>query len=206
MKVALLGSKDTFHLSSFIEEFSDSVFCCDKPLSLEWLRNNKVEFIVSYGYGFILKPDIIEAYKKKSINLHISYLPWGRGRSPLFWDLIEGNPKGVTIHYLDEGIDTGDIIAQERLAFELFDDTFRVCFSMLQRAVEQLFYRRWWSIRNGRCSSYKQTGGGSYHAPNDMEKYKHLLYAGWDTPVQSFAKVENVNYCQMNREMISGNA
>jgi methionyl-tRNA formyltransferase len=46
------------------------------------------------------------------LNLHPSLLPAYRGPSPLFWQLRDGAPTGVTIHYLDETLDTGDIAAQ----------------------------------------------------------------------------------------------
>jgi methionyl-tRNA formyltransferase len=46
------------------------------------------------------------------LNIHPSLLPDYRGPSPLFWQLRDGAPTGVTIHYLDEGLDTGDIAAQ----------------------------------------------------------------------------------------------
>lgn len=46
------------------------------------------------------------------MNLHISYLPWNKGADPNFWSCIDGTPAGVTLHHIDAGVDTGDIIAQ----------------------------------------------------------------------------------------------
>lgn len=46
------------------------------------------------------------------LNLHPSLLPHYRGPEPLFWQLRDGAPVGVTVHYMDEGLDTGDIAAQ----------------------------------------------------------------------------------------------
>jgi methionyl-tRNA formyltransferase len=46
------------------------------------------------------------------LNLHPSLLPAYRGPTPVFWQLRDGAPTGVTVHYLDEGLDTGDIAAQ----------------------------------------------------------------------------------------------
>ncbi len=46
------------------------------------------------------------------LNLHPSLLPLYRGPQPLFWQLREGAPTGATVHYMDEGLDTGDIAAQ----------------------------------------------------------------------------------------------
>jgi len=177
VKIALLGSERTFHLAEYIGSLGDAVVCKDDKVSLDWLRENGIEFIVSYGYGYILKGDIIEAYNRRAVNLHISFLPWGRGRSPLFWDLMEGNPIGVTIHYIDEGIDTGDIIVQElvHLGNNL---TFRECIARLRYSVEVMFYAYWGLIRTEQCFSHKQAGTGSYHKPEEIEAYKHLLTKG----------------------------
>lgn len=189
MKIVLLGSKDTFHISRFVESEGDLAVCKDDRVSLDWLKEKGVEFIVSYGYGYILKADVIQAYRGKAINLHISYLPWNRGRSPNFWSFLYGTPKGVTIHYLDEGIDTGDIIVRRRVHFS-DSETLRTSFAKLRDAMELLFYECWAGIREGRCGSFKQNGDGSYQSPKAMEFYQHLLYNGWDTPVRSFAKAE----------------
>lgn len=49
------------------------------------------------------------------LNLHPSLLPDYRGPAPLFWQLRDGAQTGVTVHYMDEGLDTGDIVAQSAL-------------------------------------------------------------------------------------------
>lgn len=49
------------------------------------------------------------------LNLHPSLLPDYRGPVPLFWQLRDGAPTGVTVHYMDDGFDTGDIVAQKAL-------------------------------------------------------------------------------------------
>ena len=46
------------------------------------------------------------------LNLHTSLLPAYRGPQPLFWQLRDGAPTGATVHFMDEGLDTGDIVAQ----------------------------------------------------------------------------------------------
>lgn len=50
------------------------------------------------------------------LNVHPSLLPAFRGPEPLFWNLRNGAPYGVTIHYMDDGFDTGDIVAQKPVA------------------------------------------------------------------------------------------
>lgn len=79
-----------------------------------WVRKVDPDLIVVYGMTELLKKNILEIPKKGCINLHPSILPKYRGSHPIFWTFYtyDLNP-GVTVHYIDEGEDTGDIIYQE---------------------------------------------------------------------------------------------
>ena len=69
---------------------------------------------VSMSFDQILKRPILDVAEGGFINCHAGGLPFYRGRNVLNWALINGAEKiGVTVHYVDEGIDTGDIILQE---------------------------------------------------------------------------------------------
>lgn len=69
------------------------------------------ELIVVVAYGRILPPEVLEIPPKGCINLHVSLLPKYRGAAPVQWSVINGDTEtGVTIMYINEGLDTGDII------------------------------------------------------------------------------------------------
>ena len=74
---------------------------------------DQFDWVVSYGYSHIIKQDMIDKAKNPIINLHISYLPFNKGADPNFWSWLENTLKGVTIHQIDKGIDTGDILIQK---------------------------------------------------------------------------------------------
>ena len=75
------------------------------------------DLIVSIGFRQILSAAIIRAASQGCINLHGSLLPKYRGHAPLNWAIIKGEPEtGVTLHYINEGVDTGDIILQEAVS------------------------------------------------------------------------------------------
>jgi methionyl-tRNA formyltransferase len=71
-----------------------------------------VDFVVSFGYRHIISARYINALHGRLINIHISLLPWNRGADPNFWSWFDRTPKGVTIHAIDAGVDTGDVLAQ----------------------------------------------------------------------------------------------
>ncbi len=83
-----------------------------------WLKKMEPDLIVIFGMSELLKKNIIDIPKKGCINLHPSFLPKYRGGYPVFWTYyyFDLNP-GVTVHYIDEGEDTGNIIYQEMIDF-----------------------------------------------------------------------------------------
>ena len=68
------------------------------------------------AYGKILPKDILDIPKKGSINVHGSLLPKYRGAAPIQWSVLNGDKKtGITTMYMDEGMDTGDMVLQEEV-------------------------------------------------------------------------------------------
>lgn len=83
------------------------------------------------AYGRILPPDVLAVPRHGCLNIHASLLPRHRGAAPIQWALIEGDREtGVTIIKMDEGCDTGPIVAQERCEI-LEDDDARSLSDML---------------------------------------------------------------------------
>lgn len=98
------------------------------------------------------------------------------------WSFLEDTPKGVTIHCIDEGIDTGKILAQREVIFGA-SETLHSSYDKLSLAMEELFMEKWYDIRSGTVIPISQPAGGSYHRSKDLIPFEHLLTHGWDTPV-----------------------
>lgn len=80
------------------------------------LRLTSPDLIVVVAYGNILTQEILKIPKLGCINLHASLLPELRGPEPIAWSIILGKEKtGLTTMWMDEGVDTGDIIAQKEI-------------------------------------------------------------------------------------------
>lgn len=79
-------------------------------------------FIVS-SFPYLLSKKIYSLPRYGTLNIHAGALPRYRGYHPLNWAIIRGEETiGVTIHYIDEGIDSGNIIAQETMPLTVHDD------------------------------------------------------------------------------------
>ena len=97
------------------------------------------DLIVVISYRQILRKPIIDIPRLGVINLHGALLPKFRGGSPINWAIINGESEtGVTIHYIDEGVDTGPIIAQRRIPITC-DDTAVTLFEKVTNEGFELF-------------------------------------------------------------------
>ena len=95
----------------------------------ERLRALAPDLIVVVAYGCILPPSVLAIPKYGCVNLHVSLLPKYRGSAPVQWAVLNGDAEtGVSIMQMDAGLDTGDVLACEKVAIgpeetsgELFD-------------------------------------------------------------------------------------
>jgi methionyl-tRNA formyltransferase len=177
MHVLLLGPEDS-PLGPWLRQQNETVTVTSAPVG----PDAAADFLVSYGYRHILRRPVLERFPGRAINLHVALLPWNRGADPNLWSFVDDTPKGVTIHHLDEGVDTGDIIVQRQVAMDA-DETLRSSYQKLQLAIEQLFHQHWPLIRAGRAPRLPQRGPGSSHRLRDREAILPALTLGWETPV-----------------------
>lgn len=157
-----------------------------------------VTFIVSHGYRHLIRRPVLDLLAgdpaqdrlpTRVINCHVGYLPWNKGADPNLWSWLEDTPKGVSIHMVDEGLDTGPIIARRPVDFgDAGGQTLRTTYDRLQRVMLELFVDHWSEIREDDDVPYwDQSPGGSFHKLADRRRVEHLLTAGWDTPVSALA-------------------
>ncbi len=84
--------------------------------SIEEIRRLTPDVIVVVAYGQILPPDVLEIPRLACLNLHASLLPRWRGAAPIQAAIAAGDSDtGITAMYMDEGLDTGDILLQRRV-------------------------------------------------------------------------------------------
>ena len=83
------------------------------PATVDTLQHYAPDMFCVACFSLYIPRVVLDIPRSGCINLHPSRLPINRGPDPLFWTLREGNHQtGVTVHYMDEGMDTGDIVAQ----------------------------------------------------------------------------------------------
>lgn len=141
---------------------------------LRVIEEVKPDYVVSCGYRHIVPEDIIEVPNEGCLNLHPSYLPYNRGANPNVWSIIEGTPAGVTLHYMDPGIDTGDIIARREVETD-FSDTGKELYGKLENAQVELFQEAWPDVLTGDIATTSQSNAsGTSHQTSDFEELCRL--------------------------------
>lgn len=93
------------------------VFYCDNindDACIDFIKEQKPDLLISAYFNQILKKNIIQSPKIGVLNVHPGWLPAYRGAMCYFWVLKNGDQKGgVTVHWIDEGIDTGEVLARQ---------------------------------------------------------------------------------------------
>jgi len=133
--IALNAGKDFI----IIPDINSEVF-------LQTITRNQCDLLVSMSYNQIFKQPLISMAPMGVINCHAGKLPFYRGRNILNWVLINDEKEfGITVHYIDEGIDTGDIILQRTFPISENDDystllskAHKECGDLLHQAVVQI--------------------------------------------------------------------
>ena len=137
------------------------------------------DLVVSFGYTKILSEKTLASARINPINLHISLLPYNRGMHPNFWAHYDSTPSGVSIHYINKGIDTGDILLQTEVTFSSKDKTFRQTWSRLKNEIEELFIKHIKELVNDKITGTPQKSGGTFHLKSDLPKG----FSGWDSEI-----------------------
>ncbi|PIR39921.1 MAG: formyl transferase [Alphaproteobacteria bacterium CG11_big_fil_rev_8_21_14_0_20_39_49] len=192
-RILLLAPLST-PLNKILREAGNDVICTESESARTLIKTSDYDFLISYGYRYILTKDELSFFNKKNaINLHISYLPFNRGADPNFWALFDGTQSGVTIHYLNEGIDTGDIIVQRKVEFDLEHDTLSSSYNKLHDEMVNMFKENMDSILSGKCFSTKQSYKGTYHNSKDKNEIFEQLSSKrdnvWDTPIKEIIEM-----------------
>lgn len=144
--------------------FSD---CINDNISI--LNSANIDLSILAWWRYIIKEPLINIAKIGFLNFHPSFLPYNRGKHYFVWNIIENVPFGVTIHFIDKNIDSGDIVFQKRLKTTMEDNGFSLR-EKAKIAIVELFHKHFHDIVNARFFRKKQNlSKGSFHLSKELE-------------------------------------
>ena len=126
------------------------------------IKDINPDIIIVVAYGKILPTSVLSIPKYGCVNVHASLLPKYRGAAPIQWAVLNGDSEtGVCIMQMDEGLDTGDILAVEKTAIGI-NETSEQLFDRLSAIGAEALINVLPMIEKGKIKPEKQTGESSY--------------------------------------------
>lgn len=152
-----------------------------------WVAQRQPDLLCLAFVTQIVPQNLISLAPLGGINYHPSLLPRHRGGSAINWAILQGDREtGVTIHYIDAGIDTGDIILQERVPIDPHDSVKTLYFQKLYPLGVKLITRAVRLIREGKAPRLPQDESQATYEPLITEEHLRL---DWSQPVEYLYRV-----------------
>lgn len=144
--------------------------------AVEQLRKYEADIYVVAAFGQILSKEILDIPKFGCINVHASLLPKYRGAAPIQWCIADGEEyTGVTIMQMNEGLDTGDILTQEKVDITS-DETGETLFDKLMEVGSKLLVDTLSKIQSGDITPTPQKDEESSYAVMIKKEMGHIDY------------------------------
>jgi len=138
------------------------------------LQKLSVDYFILAWWPFIIKEPLLSIPRIGIINFHPSLLPYNRGKNYNFWAIVEECPFGVSLHFIDNTIDGGDILFQAEIE-KNWTDTGKILYEKAQHKIIELFCNSYERIRVGNYERKKQDLTlGSFHYEKEMNMVSKL--------------------------------
>lgn len=138
VKVVISNKTEAYGLERAKKHNIEAICEKEEDRIIEILKENKVELVILAGYLKIVSPKLVDAYRNKIINIHPSLIPAFCGKGyygeKVHQGVIDYGAKvtGATVHFVDEGADTGPIIMQKTVEVKKDDDAKKLAARVLE--------------------------------------------------------------------------
>jgi methionyl-tRNA formyltransferase len=135
-----------------------NVICASRlnqAVTIDQIKSLSPDCGVSAFFGQIIRKPIIDLFPRGIVNLHTSLLPLNRGSWPNVWSIIDQTDAGVTMHLVDEGVDTGPVLAQEKVVICPTDNGCTLN-QRLEESLIKLFKSNWKKFAAGQLRPQPQ--------------------------------------------------
>lgn len=141
-------------------------FRTEQGISL--LSSLNLDYIIGIHFPYIVPERVLAIPRIGVLNLHPAYLPFNRGWHTPSWAILEETPIGATLHFMDTGVDTGDIIHQKEVMVSP-GDTAHTLYQKLKACEFETFCEAWPGIADGTYARKNQDGlVGTEHKRSEL--------------------------------------
>lgn len=139
---------------------------------------DRPDLIITVEYDKILDPLILGIPRLGGINLHFSPLPRHRGAFPVMWSLMEDQRAGISLHWINEQVNGGDLIAQQTIAIGANDTSYSLYLKLSKIGME-LFKNHFPKIMRGTASRQPQSEAEATYHPAGYPEQRMI---NWNNP------------------------
>ena len=162
-------------------------------------RNLHLKVGISAMFGHIIPQSIIENFRFGIFNLHPSLLPINRGANPIMWSILDNQPQGVTLHKVDNNIDTGPIVSQIELETSLDMNAHKI-YELCMDALFDIFVSKWQDLINGKVSySNQPVGLGNIHFAREIKVFERVTYDEKTTPGELIRRIQAFDHGKLRK-------
>ena len=167
---------------------------CRRPEVARQVAELRPDIICVISWSMIIPPTILELASKGTVAIHYSLLPQRRGGAPLSWALIDGlSSSGITLYYMDEGIDTGDVIAQS--SFKITEtDTVKDLLDKLLELAPNLLVQNIDAVLDGTAPRVEQEESKSSQTPRRRPEESRIDWSKSDLELYNFIRALSPPY------------
>lgn len=140
---------------------------------LEELAQLDVDYVLSVHFPYIIPQAVLDLPRIGSLNLHPALLPYNRGWHTPSWAILEQTPYGATLHWVDAGMDTGDLALQRPVPV-LPNDTANSLYGRVLDAELELLREAIPLLKSGQLPRVPQQGPGTEHVKADLAAMREL--------------------------------
>lgn len=139
------------------------------------LKTLDLDYILSVHFPYIIPHEVLKIPRFGTLNLHPAFLPYNRGWHTPTWAIIDDTPYGATLHWVDEGIDTGNIALQRELEI-LPGDTAHSLYQKVLKLELELLEDSIPIILQNNLPRVLQEKGGTMHSKSDLQSIRRIQF------------------------------
>jgi methionyl-tRNA formyltransferase len=179
----------------YSQENNIDLFVLNKPSELKRVIEELLpDICIVVGWYWIIKNNLLKIVPGGFLGVHASLLPKYRGGAPLVWSIINGEKEsGVTLFYFDEGMDSGDILAQKK--FSIGDeDTIKEILSKAEELTIDLIKENYLLILDGNASKIKQNNSNASYCSQRKPEDGKIIWNQSNQDIYNFIRAQTNPY------------
>ena len=139
-----------------------------EPEAVALYHELQLDYIICIHFPYIVPEEVLAVPRLGVLNLHPAFLPYNRGWHTPSWAILDQTPIGATLHFMDSGVDTGDIVHQAESPVSP-GDTAHTLYAKLLELEMKVFAEAWPQLESSQYERKRQDPArGSFHLCEDL--------------------------------------